>query len=112
MSATKRRHSTPVCTPPPFLPKLPGRKSSFKEVGFRCVLVKGQRHELRRDVPNMPKSSTCKICYLKNVKTTTGHPRRTRFSCNRCRRMMCDDCFRVQTSHGSLDRVKGFLYIE
>ena len=103
--------STDDSTVPPFLPKLPGRKSSFKVLSEGCILIKGDRHTLRDDVSDMPKVSTCKICYLKNTKTVSGGPRRTKYACDKCRRMMCSDCFRVHTSHGSLDRVKGFLCI-
>ena len=104
--------STDDSTLPPFLPKLPGRKSSFKVLSEGCVLVKGDRHTLRDDVSDISKLSTCKICYLKNTKTRSGRPRRTIYACDKCRRIMCPACFRDHKSHGPLDRVAGFLCID
>ena len=112
---------TPLFTPPPFVPKRKGRRSTPMVVSSGCILIKGAKHTLRSDLPFMPRNSTCKICYLTNSRSkrvtgckgrTLDIPRRTIYACDKCKRMLCPVCFRKQSSHGSSDSVRSILLIE
>ena len=101
--------STPMVVSPvrvPFLPRIRGRKSPFSRiVSPGCILVSNTRHNLRDDLPHMPRNSTCKVCYVQK------RVRRTIYACDKCNTMMCPHCFPQLDSHRSLSCVRAILRI-
>ena len=103
--------TTPVVVSPvrvPFLPRIRYRRpSAIPQISPGCTLVMNTRHNIRSDLPHMPKNSTCTICYLqKRVRFY-----KKGFTCDKCNQMMCPHCFRELGSHGSLSSVRTILRI-